>query len=142
MKVHSPMPARRPDHGQRNRGRLFMAAAIALLISSIPTGALAQETHWLGRLVGTDYVFDTQVPADFAGMLTASLPKYGVFRNAPKPSTQVIDGTTYSFVTTSIAWDNNMIDNGQIAYSTNGGVGQGAWFTMDKTLSGLPLPPR
>lgn len=66
--------------------------------------------------MGTEYIFDVPLPADLAAMITASGAKYANFKNFPKFSTEVIDGVTYSFVTTEIAWDSDKIDKGHIEY--------------------------
>jgi len=90
-----------------------------------------QPTYWLGRSAGTEYVFETPLPADFAAMLTCSdAKKYAKVKDLCKSSSQVIDGKTYSFVTTEVSWDKDAIDKGTISFVRNGTLGA-AWFNMD-----------
>jgi hypothetical protein len=104
-----------------------------LLAAVLPAPAQAQQTHWLGRLTGTEYVFDTPLPADFAAMITANGPQYNAVKGFPQFSTQVIGGQSYSFVKTKVGWDKDMIDNGQVSFVDKAGaIGQqGWWFTME-----------
>ena len=118
-----------------------MLAALTFLITWSPALASAQtqtgQTYWLGRSTGTEYVFDTPLPADFAAMLTASGAQYAAGKQLPKFSTQVIDGESYSFVTTEVSWDKDAIDSGSIAYVIDGMLGA-AWFTMDAKSAEWP----
>lgn len=120
-------------------GALLAALTLLIIGSSALASAQAQpqQSYWLGRLVGTEYVFDTPLPTDFAAMITASGSKYAVGKNLPKPSTRVIDGERYSFVTTEVSWDKDAIDRGSIAYVINGTLGA-AWFTMDAKSAEWP----
>lgn len=127
-----------PSKGQRHFWRVLCMLGLFLStllpINWVATSASAQtETYWLGRLTGTEYVFDTQLPADFAAMITANGSKYAAFKDLPKLTNQLIAGKSYSFVSISLAWDKNLIDNGQIAFQRNGAIGANSWFTMDKS---------
>jgi uncharacterized protein (TIGR02145 family) len=115
---------------------LLILAALFLiaLITGSPTTASAQteQTYWLGRQVGAEYLFDTQLPDAFGVLITAGDPKYAAVKSLPKFSSREIDGKTYNFVTTGLAWDLDLIDNGQIAFHNNGAVQGNWWFNMDK----------
>jgi hypothetical protein len=102
--------------GQFEGVLLFEAA---LFLTATASG-YAQQTHWLGRSTGTEYVFETRLPPDFAAMVTASGPKYSGFKNHPKFSKPVVAGQTYSLVSTEIGWDKDLIDLGKVAFSDNG----------------------
>lgn len=111
---------------------LTVVFSVTCMLATSAGQAIAQvSTHWLGTSTGTEYYFATPVPTDVAAMLTASDPKYLRFRDLPKASSQTIDGKTYSLVTITIAWDNDLIDRGAIAFSRNGGVENGAFANMD-----------
>lgn len=126
-------------HGKHSYWKYLSLLFLALFVLSSPgwgsTAASAQTpsqmSYWLGRPTDTEYIFETRLPADFAAMLTATGPKYANFKNFPKPSSHVINGKTYNFVTTEIAWDNDLIDRGTVAFAQDGTVQQGWWFTMD-----------
>jgi hypothetical protein len=124
---------------QSVRQRIALVAALMLLLisGSALASAQTQPTYWLGHSTGTAYLFDTPLPADFAAMLTASDPKYAVGKQLPEFSTQVIDGESYSFVTTEVSWDKDAIDSGSISYVRNGMLGA-AWFTMDAKSAEWP----
>lgn len=119
---------------QRGKGQLLSVLSTLMLLTIAgftQASAQTQQTYWLGRLVGTEYVFDTRLPADFAAMVTASDPKYAAYKTLAKSSTQVIDGETYSFVTTDVSWDKDAIDNGSISFVDKNGMLGAAWFNMD-----------
>ncbi len=112
--------------------RLSSMALAMLMIAADADRAFAQtHTHWLGESTGTEYTFTTPIPADFAAMLTAAGSQYRNQSSLPKYSNEVINGQSYSFVTTSVAWDNDMIDGGRIAFVRKTGVEKGDWFTMN-----------
>jgi WD40 repeat protein len=121
---------------QRSNWRLLSTLlTLTLFIFCSSTLASAQtqpqQTYWLGHSTGTEYVFDVPLPADLAAMITASGAKYAKFKSFPKFSTEVIDGETYSFVTTGIAWDGDKIDDGHIAFQREGTVQGSWWFNLD-----------
>jgi hypothetical protein len=92
-----------------------------------PAAAQTQPTSWLGRAVGTEYVFDTRLPADFANVFVAK-EKYAKYKEY---FTQNIDGKTYSFVKARISWNidpNLNIDNGHFQLERNGSY---EWLHMD-----------
>ncbi|MCB0047013.1 MAG: hypothetical protein KDD92_16435 [Caldilineaceae bacterium] len=128
----------------RQKGIIQLFAMLLILtllvIGGMPAFAQSQQTYWLGRLdeTGTEYLFDTLLPSDFAAMLTADGSEYAAQKSLPKPSTQTIDGKTYSFVTTEVSWDKDAIDKGSISYVIDGTLGA-KWFTMDAKSAEWPV---
>ena len=113
---------------------LILMSVIVGVARSASAQTAAEPTYWLGRSTGTEYVFDTQIPAQLGAMLTATGSKFAPFTNLPVRSSEVIDGETYNFVKTGISWDNNLVDSGTVAYNTGGGLVQGNWWVnMDTT---------
>jgi carbonic anhydrase len=128
---------------QRRNGRgkswqLFaLLAALTLLLIGSTTFASAQtppgQTYWLGRLDGTEYVFDTRLPAAVADAINAADPRAFVVDKAPKEFPPLTaDGTDYSFVKTRLSWDNTMFDRGQISLVGVDGTWGAKWFNRDK----------
>jgi hypothetical protein len=127
--------------GQRQKWRvlwmlcLFLSTLLPMSWAAMPTSAQAQaqQTYWLGRLDGTEYVFDTRLPADVADAIKAANPSKFVVDNAPQafPSLTA-DGIEYSFVKIRLSWDNTMFDRGQISLVGVDGMLGAEWFTRDK----------
>ena len=95
-------------------------------------GQTGPTTYWLGRKPDSsknEYVFDVRVPAGVAAVITCSDPKYAKFRSGVKQFQWEAAGSNYTFVQNSLAWANNMIDNGQVAFE-RGGVSGDAWAHM------------
>ena len=60
--------------------------ALAILGVGLTCGAaaLAQTTYWLGRVQGTNYVFDLPLPAEFAQKALAADPSRYVIDKNPR----------------------------------------------------------
>lgn len=130
-------------HGNRIHAAGPLSALLILamlLVGSAATLAQAQSElrHYLGRPTATEYVFDTELPADFADMLTASGQKYSAFQSFPKLASQVINGSNQMIVSTEIGWDSDRADQGTLAFARGGGVDGGSWFTMDASSPQWP----
>lgn len=97
-----------------------------------PAGAVPLgdgESLWVGRRDGTDWVFDTRIPANFVPFVTATGPQYAHVATLPQTTTQVIDGQSYTFITTGLTWDLDLIDRGAVAFTKDGWMQDMSWWT-------------
>jgi uncharacterized protein (TIGR02145 family) len=110
---------------------LFSLSFMLMGWASLPAFAQAQtgQTYWLGRLDGTEYVFDTPLPPDFAAKILAADANKWVIDKTPRefPS-QNVNGTEYSFVKTPITYDKPMFDQGQVALVRKPGKSEMLWL--------------
>ena len=114
-----------------------MLAALTFLITWSPALASAQtqtgQTYWLGRSTGTEYVFDTRLPAAVADAITAADARAFVVDKTPREFPPLTaDGTEYTFVEARLSWDNTMFDRGQISLVGVDGTLGAKWFDRDK----------
>lgn len=96
-----------------------------------PAASKAQPTYWLGRKTATEWIYDIRLPADLSAMLTCGAPQYARFKDVCHSTTVAKDGRNLSIFETSVAWNKDMIDNGQIAFRRNGAVRGDSWFSLD-----------
>jgi hypothetical protein len=88
-----------------------------------------QERYWLGRPDGTEYVFDTPLPPDFAAKVIAADANKWVIDKTPREfPPQNVDGTDYSFVTTQITYDKPQFDKGELALVRKPGKNDMLWL--------------
>lgn len=132
--------ARRPRQDRLKPGWKLISMLAVLILSTIGVGTPASaqvppdQTYWLARMDGTDYVYDIPVPAVFVPVLTAAGSKNTAFKSFPKLSSKEIDGQTYNFVTTEFGWDldtsgKHKFDQGRFAYARDGVVQDVKWWT-------------
>lgn len=103
----------------------------ALLLGGLTQAALAQSAAMLGRKTATEYVYDVPLPADFAGIVTGSDPKYARFKTYLKSSTEESGGQQYEILTARISWDRGMIDKGEFAVAGDHGARGADWVKVD-----------
>ncbi|MCW5842218.1 MAG: PD40 domain-containing protein [Caldilinea sp.] len=114
---------------------LLLTALLPIGWAATPASALAQtqQTYWLGRLDGTEYVFDTRLPAAVADAIKGVDPRLFVVDEAPQAfPPMTADGAEYSFVKIRLSWDNTMFDRGQISLVGLDGMLGAKWFTREK----------
>lgn len=114
---------------------LFVVASVLNLSS-----AHAQKTYWMGRIDGTQYVFDKQLPQSFGDAIAGADGNTFLVEKNPRPFHYLdIAGMRYSLLKTSIASNWEMFDNRlptrTIAIVAQSGVfgADGSWVKMQTT---------
>jgi len=125
----------------------FVALAQTTLLAQSSSG----QTLWLGRPEGKEFVFDVQIPADFAIRVLASDPKFPADKSYAKFSTEEVNGTSYNLVRTGFTWDKDLRDSFQISYWKGGMLGEAwrdvkkddpEWLAFIPSLEALAAPDR
>ncbi|MCA9837084.1 MAG: hypothetical protein KC422_09215 [Trueperaceae bacterium] len=128
-----------PISWHRFRGLCLYLLTIMLMLTATLAFAQSQpQSYWLGRVDGTDYVFDTPIPFDFGQAIFAADANRFVVDKAPLDyPAQTIDGTNYQFVKARVAYDPTMFDRGQVSILEKSGLagGQGSWIDRHKDES-------
>ena len=99
------------------------------------------ERYWLGRMDGTDYVFDVPLRTDFAEAILAASPQKYVLNKTPRAFPgQTVNGTEYAFVEAAITYDKPQYDKGQIALARKPGTNEMLWIDAHlESAAGKPL---
>lgn len=119
----------------------FWAALFLLAVSGLnQNSAHAQETYWMGRVEGTQYIFDNQLPQSFGDTIAkANKDSFKVEKN-PRPFHYLdIAGIPYSLLKTSVTSDwemfENRLPNRSVSIVSKSGAGGAAdsWITMESS---------
>jgi len=100
--------------------------ALAILGVGLTCGAaaLAQTTYWLGRVQGTNYVFDLPLPAEFAQKALAADPSRYVIDKSPRD----LPRGAVPLAAATFTYDLPMFKSGSIALERKPGTQDMLWI--------------
>lgn len=113
-----------PPAALRRRFRPVRALAILGVGLTCGAAALAQTTYWLGRVQGTNYVFDVPLPAEFAQKALAADPSRYVIDKSPRD----LPRGAVPLAAATFTYDLSMFKSGSIALERKPGTQDMLWI--------------